>query len=106
MSYQRGQRRAKSRREEVKRTYACNKFTNNDNESIKKKFEDEKIEEREIKATSQNPIIHGMVEDIEEAQDGLEREDKLFVRNIMSSFLGLSVKIKKTQRIETFTKER
>ena len=47
-----------------------------------------------------------MVEDIEETQDGLEREDKLFVRNIMSSFLGLSVKIKKTQRIETFTKER
>ena len=37
---------------------------------------------------------------------GLEWEDKLFVRNTMSSFLGLSVKIKKTQRIGMFTKER
>ena len=42
-----------------------------------------------------------MVEDTEDkTQDGLEREDKLFVRNIMSSFLSvkMSVKIKKTQR--------
>ena len=43
----------------------------------------EKIEDREIKATSRNLIIHGMVEDVKDTQEGREREDKLFVSNIM-----------------------
>ena len=63
------------------------------------------MEDREIKATSRNLIIHGMVEDVKDTQEGREREDKLFVSNIMSSSMGLNVKIKKTQRIGIFTRE-
>ena len=69
------------------------------NKSIRKIIKDEKMEDREIKATSQNLIIHGMVKDVKETQEGREREDKLFVSNIMSSSIGLNVKITKTQRI-------
>ena len=47
-----------------------------------------------------------MVEDVKDTQEGREREDKLFVSNIMSLSMGLNVKIKKTQRIGIFTKER
>jgi len=68
-------------------------------------IKEEKMEDREIKATSRNLIIHGMVEDIKETQERIEQEDKLFVSNIMSS-MGLNVKVKKTQRIGIFTKER
>ena len=41
------------------------------------------MEDREIKATSRNLIIHGMVEDVEDTQEGRERENKLFVSNII-----------------------
>ena len=63
------------------------------------------MEDREIKATSRNLIIHGIVEDVKDTQEGRER-DKLFVSNIMSSSMGLNVKIKKTQRIGIFAMER
>ena len=58
------------------------------NESIRKIIKEEKMEDREIKATSRNLIIHGIVEDVKDTQEGRER-DKLFVGNIMSSSMGL-----------------
>ena len=68
----------KESREEVKTSYAqvTSKQITATNESVRKMIRNKKMEDREIKATSQNLIIHGMVEDVKDTQ---EREDKLFV---------------------------
>ena len=74
--------------------------------NIKGILQEQKIEERKIKETECNLIIHGVDESMEETKEELERDDKDFIENMVIKKIELQVDIINVERIGEFSKER
>ena len=82
------------------------KQENTTSSSIELKTEDEKREERKIKANACNIIVHGVEESINEKPNELKIEDQKYIKNVIMSRLGLKSEAINIHRIGVFTKER
>ena len=65
------------------------KQENTTSSSIELKTEDEKKEERKIKANACNIIVHGVEESTQEEPNELKIEDQKYIENVIMSRLGL-----------------
>ena len=89
-------------------TYAdiTKKSTAENTATIKEILKSKKIEERKIKETESNLIIHGVDESMEETKEEMETNDKDFIENKMMKKMGLQVDIVKLERIGKYSDER
>ena len=91
-----------SNKESYAQALSKNIITRNE---FKKILHEKTVEERKIKSTESNIIIHGIMEFIEDAKEKLEQDDKRTVTNTFKS-MGLNISVVKVERIGVFTKER
>ena len=68
-------------------------------------LQEKTIENRKIKTTESNIIIHGLMEFMDDTEEELEQNDKRRVANTLKD-MGINVKVTKIERIGIFTRER
>ena len=99
---------SENRNEEQQISYAqiAKKHIEAQSEKIQEMIVKDKEEERWIRSTSCNQIVHGIDETMNEPRDECRKSDKIHIEKDLLRMMGLNIEVVSADRIGVFTKER